>query len=322
MGTHVVKQLLDGGAKNLRVLTTASAPAWLEQSGVEIVRGSIMSLEDVTRAVDGVRNIYHLAGRVSRNGDDAHEMYELHVNGTRVLCDAARAAGVQSIVMASTSGTIAVSETGDLVSDESSPTPLDIISRWPYYISKVYQESVARERFHGDAQRLVIINPSLLLGPGDERLGSTKFVLDFIGRKINAVPTGGLSFVDVRDAASAFIAAMDRGRHGERYLLGAANWSFAHLFGRLERLTRVSAPRIKLPSSLAIKGSQVIHALYRHWNMAPPIEPSEIEMAEHFWYLDSSKAEKELDFKPRDPAETLHDTITYIRANFLGNDSF
>lgn len=321
LGTQLVRQLLDGGAQNLRVLTT-SAPAWLEESGVEIVRGSVTAAEDVARAVAGVRDVYHLAGRVSRNRDDAHEMHELHVNGTRLLCDAARAAGVQSLVLASSSGTIAVTESGDLVPDESWPAPLDIIARWPYYISKAYQETVALERFGGDGRRLVIVNPSLLLGPGDERLGSTKFVLDFLGRKINAVPSGGLSFVDVRDTATAFINAMGRGRHGEKYLLGAANWTFAHLFGRLERLTRVNAPRFKLPSSLVIHGSQIIHSLYKHWDLAPPVEPLEIEMAEHFWYLDSSKAESELDFKPRDPAETLHDTVNYIRANFLGDNTF
>ncbi|MEJ7617902.1 MAG: hypothetical protein WKF30_13290 [Pyrinomonadaceae bacterium] len=77
-----------------------------------------------------------------------------------------------------------------------------------------------------------------------------------------------------------------------------------------------------MPSKLIVTGSRMIHSLYRHWNMAPPIEPIEIEMAEHFWYLDSSKAEKELDFKPRDPAETLHDTVRYIRANFLGDNIF
>jgi len=83
-------------------------------------------------------------------------------------------------------------------------------------------------------------------------------VLDFMARKIGAVPMGGLSFVDVRDAAKTFRAGMKRGRHGERYLLGAANWTFSKFFGRLERLTKIAAPRIALPSRLAITGSQLI----------------------------------------------------------------
>jgi dihydroflavonol-4-reductase len=316
LGAHLVRQLLETGAKNIRVMAT-SIPAWLAELGVETIAGSITEAEDVARAVEGVGEIYHLAGRVSRDQEDAHEMYSIHVDGTRILCDAARASHVKTIVLASTSGTIAVSEKGDAVPDESGAQPFDIISRWPYYASKLYQERVATERFNGTGRRLVILNPSLLLGPGDERLSSTKVVLDFLARKINALPTGGLSFVDVRDAATAFRAAMKDGRHGEYYLLGSANWTFDKFFSRLERLTKVRAPRFSFPSRVAVAGSQIIHAFYKQWDKAPPVEPAEVEMAEYFWYLDSTKAARELGFAPRDPGETLLDTVKYLRENFL-----
>ncbi|MCA1594540.1 MAG: NAD-dependent epimerase/dehydratase family protein [Acidobacteria bacterium] len=249
-------------------------------------------------------------------------MFSLHVEGTRLLCRAAARAGVKSIVMASTSGTIAVTDTGDVLPDEEWPTPLEIISRWPYYASKLYQERAALENFAGKGRRLVIVNPSLLLGPGDERLSSTKVVLDFLARKIISVPKGGLSFVDARDVAQALFKAMARGEHGERYLLGAANWTFDEFFGRLERLTKVSAPRLALPSRLAVNGAKGLNALFRHWKLAPPVEPVEVEMADYFWYLDSSKAVRELGFVARDPSETLLDTVNYVRDNFLGNAAF
>ena len=321
LGSHLVRQLLAAGERNLRVMAT-SIPSWLAEAGVEAISGSVTSREDLARAVEGAEMIYHLAGRVSRENEDAREMYALHVEGTRLLCEAARAAGVKTIVLASTSGTIAVTDNRDLVPDEDWPAPLDIVSRWPYYASKIYQEQVARENFSGQGERLVILNPSLLLGPGDDRLSSTKVILDFLARRIMAVPKGGLSFVDVRDAAAAFRAGAARGQHGERYLLGAANWTFDKFFARLERLTKTAAPRFSLPSKLAVTGAQALHSLYRHWKLAPPVEPSEIEMAEYFWYVDSSKAERELGFVPRDPAETLHDTVSYVRENFLGNKAF
>ena len=317
LGSHLVRQLVEAGEKNVRVLST-SAPAWLAGLGVETVEGSITNADDVARAVAGVESVYHLAGRVSRDAADAHEMYALHVDGTRILCEAARAAGVRSIVLASTSGTVAVTKDGEIVPDEDWPAPLDIISRWPYYASKFYQERAALEHFSGPDRRLVIVNPSLLLGPGDDRLSSTKVVLDFLARKIVAVPGGGLSFVDARDAAAAMIVAMRRGRHGERYLLGAANWTFDKFFGRLERLTKTAAPRLSLPSGLAVAGAKGISALYKHWKLAPPVEPAEIEMAEHFWYVDCTRATRELMFRPRDPQETLHETVSYVRENFLG----
>jgi dihydroflavonol-4-reductase len=321
LGAHLVRQLVKDGVKNLRVMAT-SVPAWLRELGVEAIEGSITNREDVARAVDGVVEVYHLAGRVSREQEDAREMYAIHVDGTRYLCEAARGAGVKSIVLASSSGTIAVTEKGDVVPNEDWQPPLEIISRWPYYASKYYQERAALENFAGRNQRLVILNPSLLLGPGDERLSSTKVVLDFLAQKIRMTPTGGLSFVDVRDAAAAFRAAMKTGRHGERYLLGSANWTFKTFFGRLERLTKTPAPNFSLPSKLAVTGAKFIGDLWRQWNLAPPVESAAVEMAEHFWYLDASKAASELGFTPRDPAETLQDTVQYVRENFLGSTAF
>jgi dihydroflavonol-4-reductase len=321
LGSHLVRQLVEEGAKDIRVMAT-SIPDWLVDLGVETFEGSIKNPEDCKRAVEGIKEIYHLAGRVSRERDDARKMYEIHVEGTRLLCDAAKAEGVKTIVLASTSGTIAVTKEGDLVPDETYPVPLEIISRWPYYASKAYQEMAALERFTGKGLRLVIMNPSLLLGPGDERLSSTKVILDFMARKIGAVPTGGVSFVDARDAASTFRVAMRKGRHGERYLLGSANWTFNKFFGRLERLTKVSAPWFALPSRFAITGAQLVDSFFKQWDLTSPVEPGAIEMAQYFWYLNCSKAARELNFKPRDPGETLQDTVSYLRESFLGGNAF
>jgi len=321
LGSHLVRQLTEDGAKNIRVMAT-SIPDWLVDLGVETFAGSITNADDTKRAVEGISEIYHLAGNVSREREDARSMYDIHVEGTRVLCDAAKAAGVRTIVLASTSGTIAVSKDGDTVPDETFTQPLDIIARWPYYASKAYQEMAALERFSGKGLRLVIMNPSLLLGPGDDRLSSTKLILDFMARKIGAVPTGGVSFVDARDAAQTFRVAMKKGRHGERYLLGAANWTFSKFFGRLERLTKVAAPKLALPSRLAITGAQLVDSFFKQWDLASPVEPGAIEMAQYYWYLNCSKAARELSFKPRDPGETLHETVVYLRENFLGGNAF
>jgi dihydroflavonol-4-reductase len=317
LGAHLVRQLVESGSKDIRVMAT-SIPEWLTGLGVDTLEGSITRADDVARAVEGVTEIYHLAGKVSREKDDSREMFKLHVEGTRFLCDAAGKAGVKTIVLASSSGTIAVTEKGDVIPDETYNPPLDIIARWPYYASKAYQEMAALERFNGKDQRLVIMNPSLLLGPGDDRLSSTKVVLDFMARKISAVPNGGLSFVDVRDTAQAFRNAMQKGRHGHRYLLGAVNWTFVKFFDRLARLTKVASPRLAFPSKFAVAGAQVIDSLFRQWNLTPPIEADTVQMAEYFWYLNYGKARRELGFQPRDPGDTLNDTVRYVRENFLG----
>jgi dihydroflavonol-4-reductase len=320
LGVHLVRQLLDAGEKNLLVMAS-SVPEWMKDAGVEPIEGSVTNTEDIANAVRGASAIFHLAGKVSRDNSDAVVMNKIHVHGTRLLCEAAKEAGVKNIVLASSSGTIAVSE-DDQVHDETYPPPVEIISRWAYYASKYYQERTALDNFDGDGRRLVIVNPTLLLGPEDERLSSTKVVLDFLGRKIPYTPSGGLSFVDARDTAAAFIAALEKGRHQEKYLLGAANLTFREFFARLERLSGVSAPMLSVPKKLAVAGSSFIDSVFKNWGKASPVEPQEVEQAEYFWYLDSSRAEDELGFRPRDPQETLQDTIKYIRANFLGDGVF
>ena len=320
LGTHVVRQLLGAGEKNLRVMASR-VPVWMKDAGIEAAEGSVSNSVDVSNAVANVSAIFHLAGKVSRENADARQMNKIHVDGTRILAQAAREAGVKTFVLASSSGTIAVSERDEVV-DETNLPPLSIISRWAYYASKYYQERTALENFDGEGLKLVILNPSLLLGSGDERLSSSKVVLDFMARKIPLTPSGGLNFVDARDAAAAFVNALERGTHREKYLLGAANWSFAEFFRRLERLTGVSAPVLKVPKTVAVAGAGLINSFYRNWNWKSPVQPEEVEQAEHFWYFDSSKAERELNFAPRDPAETLQDTVKYLRQNFLGDGIF
>lgn len=321
LGSHLVRQLVDADLGPVRVMAS-QIPQWMRDLGVEECAGSVTNADDLARAVQGVDRIFHLAGKVARENTVSRPMYALHVEGTRLLCLAATAAKVKTIVLASSSGTVAVTRDGEEIPDEDYPQPLDIIARWPYYASKYYQERTALDGFAGKGQRLVIVNPSLLLGPGDDRLSSTQVVLDFMSRKIPATPHGGLSFCDARDVATAFIAALEAGRHGERYLLGSANWTFSELFGRLSRLAKVDAPRLAFPSKFAVAGAKILSGWYEQRNVASPVQAGAVEMAEFFWYLNANKAVRELGFAPRDAAVTLNDTVRYVRENFLGNDAF
>jgi dihydroflavonol-4-reductase len=320
LGTHVVRQLLDAGESNLKVLASR-VPEWMKDAGIKAVEGSVTDRDDLAKACKNVSAVFHLAGKVSRSNDDASAMNRVHLEGTRLLCEAAKEAGITAMILASSSGTIAVSETNE-IADETWPQPVETITQWAYYASKYYQERAAMQGFAGEGRRLTILNPSLLLGPGDERLSSTKVVLDFLGRKIPYTPGGGLNFVDARDAATAFISALDRGRDGEKYLLGAENMTFQRFFGRLERLSGVSAPALRVPKSLAVTGSSLISSVFKNWGKASPVEVSEVEQAEYFWYFDSQKAVDELGFEPRDPQATLQETVSYIRQNFLGDGVF
>jgi dihydroflavonol-4-reductase len=320
LGKHLVQQFLDAGQKNLRVMAS-SVPNWMSDAGVEPFAGSVTKKEDVAEATKNCEAIYHLAGKVSFAYDGAVKMNKIHVEGTRLLCEAAKENGVKNFILASSSGTSAITEDGG-ITDETYPQPVEILSKWAYYASKYYQEKTALGAFNEKGERLVILNPSLLLGEGDDRLSSTKVVLDFMAKKLPITPGGGLNFVDARDAATAFLHALDRGRHQERYLLGAINWTVKEFFARLERLTGVSAPMFSVPKKMAVFGSTLVDSFYKQWNRTAPFEASEVEMGEYFWYFDSYKAESELGFTARDPMETLNDTIKYLRENFLGEGVF
>jgi dihydroflavonol-4-reductase len=138
-------------------------------------------------------------------------------------------------------------------------------------------------------------------------------VRKFIKKKIPVVPEGGINFVDARDAALATAAALERGRPGERYLLGGPNWTMKEFFARLGRVANVAPPRLKLPAKVNRWGAALVEEIYRHRGKEPPVDRISVEMAEHFWWIDSSKAERELGFAARDPQLTLVDTVAYLR---------
>ena len=314
LGEHVVAALVDRGVDDLRVLVRGTYEP-LHRGEVKIVRGDIGSGGALGEALAGCETVYHLAGTVSRDPAAGQAMMRVHVDGTRRVLEAAHAAGVRRVVIASSSGTIAVARDPEPILDERAPFATEIVSNWPYYLSKIYQEKLALEAGAKLGLEIVIVNPSLLLGPGDRRQSSTGDVLKFLRRQLPVVPDGGLNFVDARDAAAATVSAMERGRPGERYLLGGPNWTFAEFFGRLERASKVRGPWLKLPPSLSKRGASLVEHLYRKLDREPPVDRTSVEMSEVYWYCDSSRAARELGFEARDPSETLDATIRWLRTH-------
>jgi dihydroflavonol-4-reductase len=310
LGEHLCRVLVDRGHTVRGLARTRSAV--LADLGVELVRGDVLAGPELDRALDGVAAVFHLAGAVSRDPDDAQRMMRLHVDGTRRVLERMAEARVPRMVLASTSGTIGVSK-DEAILDESAPYAEEIVAGWPYYASKIYQERLAFEHGKRLGIEVIAVNPSLLLGPGDRRLSSTGDVRKFLKRQIPTIPDGGVSFVDARDAAEAIATALERGRPGERYLLGGPNWTTKEFFARLGRVANVAPPRLKLPPSWARWGASAMEELYRWRGKEPPVDRISVEMAEHYWWIDSSKAERELGFAARDPQLTLVDTVAYLR---------
>jgi dihydroflavonol-4-reductase len=313
LGEHLIEELQSLGSYQLTAFARSISPT-LRALGVEQVTGSISEGPELEAALEGCEGVFHLAGVVSRDPDDSQRMMRTHVDGTRRVIEAASRQGVKRVVVVSTSGTIAVSAT-ETIHDERSGYATEVVAAWPYYCSKIYQEKLALQLAEELDIEVVVINPSLLLGPGDRRLSSTSDVLKFLRKQIPVIPRGGMNFVDARDAAKATAAAMIKGRAGERYLLGGPNWTFEEFMARLGRAAKMGGPRLRLPSKWQTWGAGLLEEAYRVAGREPPMDKASAEMSQHFWWIDSSKAMRELDFEVRDPALTLVETVSYLRRN-------
>ena len=305
LGAHLVRVLR--GLGHELVLASRSGG---EVEGLSVQAVDVLDAQAVADSARGCDGAFLATGKVSRDRDAGEELHRAHVLGTRSALSGLRSAGVRRVVVASTSGTIAVSGDSEQIADESARVPLELVAMWPYYRTKLYAEREALEA-NGPDFEVVLVNPSLLLGPGDTRESSTGDVRRFLQRTIPAIPGGGIAFVDVRDAAHGMWLAFERGRAGERYILNAKNMTVAAFFQRLERIAGVRAPALRMPRSrpLAIGVNRLFSKAVRAIGGEPPVDEVSVEMAQYFWYCSSGKAERELGFSARDPGETLRETI-------------
>jgi len=316
LGGHLVARLRDLGHDVVALVRSAGDEEdALAAKGAIVLRGDVLDPASVRDAASGCGGAFHCAGKVSRDPKDAEELYRVHVEGTKTVVDACKAAGVGRVVVASSSGVVAVSDDPDHIGCETDETPIGLVSRWPYYRSKLFAEQAALARSTAGFD-VVSVNPTLLLGPGDLRGSSTEDVRLFLEQKIPAVPQGGLSFVDARDAAEAMRLAMEKGQPGERYLVGACNLTIREFFRRLERVSGVRAPWVPMPRAPEVTRAlgPAIERLTAKVGLTMPVDPVSLEMAQYYWYLDATRAETVLGWTPRDPGATLADTVNDLRA--------
>lgn len=305
LGSHLVRVLRQRGHEVVAVSRGGGQVGDVRVQALDVLDEAAVSAS--ARGCDGA---FVASGLVSRRPEDAEALHRANVLGARSVLRGLRAAELPRVVFASTSGTVAVGRDPERVHDEEQEAPLSLLARWPYYRSKLYGEREALEA-NAPGFEVVVVNPSLLLGPGDERDSSTGDVKLYLQRSIPAVPAGGISFVDARDAALGMWLAFERGRAGERYLLNAKNLTLAAFFQRLERLTGVPAPKLRLPASpaLAVGVTHLFRKAIAKIGGESPVDAESVELGQYYWYASSAKAQRELGWVPRDPAETLRDTV-------------
>ena len=313
IGNHIVRMLC-GERRPVRVLIrSTSQQACLASLPVEVVTGDLSDRASLQRAVDGCEVVFHVAADYRLWARHPQELYRHNVDGTANMLTAAFDSGVTRLVYTSTVGTIGFPEDSTPGTEDSFPDARQLAG--DYKKSKFQAEQIAL-RFAQNGYPVVIVNPTAPVGEGDRKPTETgKIILDFLKRKMPAYIDTGLNLVDVRDVARGHLAAMDRGRPGERYILGGRNMSFKQILDALSKLTGIPAPSIHLPYGIALCAGAADTFLSRITGKPPRIPLEGVRMARHKMYVSSAKAERELGYHASEIDDALERAIAWFRNN-------
>jgi dihydroflavonol-4-reductase len=313
VGANLVRELLTDGDR-VRVLARPGGDRRaLAGCDVEIVDGDLLDAASVRRATAGMERVYHVAADYRLWAPDPSALFRANVDGTRHVLEAAVAAGAARIVYTSTVGALGIPKDGR-PGDETTPVTLaDMVG--PYKASKFVAEEVARELAARGAP-VVIVNPSAPVGPWDVKPTPTgQMIVDFLRGKMIASLNTGLNIAHVRDVARGHILAAERGRIGERYVLGAVNLSLLDIFRALAGLTGLPAPRFRVPYALAWIAAAGMEGVARLRGGAPAVPLTAVRMARKRMFFSADKAVRELGL-PQTPAErALGDAVEWFLAN-------
>ena len=312
IGGNLVRELLSDG-NEVRVLCRAGADLTnVEGLEVEVTIGDLRDRASLDRAMEGREALFHAAALYSLWSPDPGEFVRTNVEGTVNILDAAKKAGVGRVVYTSTASVFGHWKGGPIPDESSRCTPDEIVDG--YHRTKFLAEEKALE-FCGQGLDLVIVNPTAPVGPWDPKPTPTgRIVLDFIRGRMPAYINTGINIVDVRDVARGHIMAYERGKKGERYILGNQNVTLKELFGVLGDVTGMSAPWVKLPYGLAMTLAQMEHLFsVKLLSKAPRIPVSGVRMARYPMYFDCTKAVLELGMPQTPIEEALREAVSWFR---------
>jgi dihydroflavonol-4-reductase len=292
LGWHVARVLLERRCPVRALVRPGSRVAGLS---VETATGDLRDRASLDRAVEGCGLLFHVAADYRLWARDPREIYRSNVDGTRNLLEAARAAGIERAVYTSTVGCIGIPPGG--IGDENTPVSLADMAGH-YKRSKFQAEQVALEFARGGFP-VVIVNPTAPVGDHDVKPTPTgKIVVDFLAGAMPAFIDTGLNVVDARDTAEGHWLACQRGRVGERYILGSENLTLAEILRKLARITGRKAPTVQLPYAVAWIAGACSTAWAQITGVAPRVPLEAVRMARKKMWVSHEKARRELGFEP------------------------
>ncbi len=319
IGANLLQALVARGHRVKALLRPGSDTRGLQAVDFEAVQADLTDRQRLQAAMRGCDWCFHVAASYHLWLQDYRPMYETNVNGTRNVIEAAAAAGCSRIVYTSTVGCIGLPKArqGRIVpTDESAPVSEAQMSNH-YKRSKWQAEQVARQ-LAGQGKPVVIVNPTAPVGPFDVKPTPTgQIIVDFLNRKLPAYLDTGLNFVHVQDVALGHVLAAEKGRVGERYILGhaAGNWTLKEALLVLQKLTGVPAPRLRVPYSVALTAAYVGESISRVTGKPPKAPLAGVRMARYKMFFDPAKAIKELGLPQTPPEQALADAVEWFRKN-------
>lgn len=313
IGANLVRLLLQEGYTVRALVRPSSRLDNLQSLDVEIVKGDLSDTE-LWRQMVGCQFLFHVAAHYSLWQADRPSLYHHNVLGTRNVLAAARQAGIERTVYTSSVAAIGVGPPGTIV-DETHQSPLDELVGH-YKKSKFLAEQEAMQAAQAGLE-VVVVNPSSPIGPWDIKPTPTgDIILRFLRRQMPTYLDTGLNFIDVRDVARGHLLALERGRSGDRYILGNENLTLKAMLEQLAQLTGLSAPQHSVPAWLPLTAAWIDERILAPLGKPPSIPLDGVRMAHQPMYYDASKAVRELGL-PQSPLMTaLKDAVDWFAVHF------
>jgi len=314
LGTHVARVLAEQGAGLRLLVRPTSNLKNLEGLHAETAMGDLRDAASLEKAMSGCEVAFHVAADYRLWVQDPAEMYRSNVEGTRAILEAARKNGVRSVVYTSSVATIGFTGNGH-PADEDSPVALaDMIGH--YKRSKFMAEQVALEAGRA-GMRVVTVNPTTPVGEQDIKPTPTgRIVVDFLKGKFPAYVETGLNLVDVRECALGHVEALERGKSGQRYILGGENLTLKQILDKLGAISGVPSPKVKLPYFVAYAAGLVDQTVSgRLLHREPRATVETVRMGKKKMWASSGKAERELGWKILPADNALRRAVEWFRAN-------
>lgn len=309
LGWHVARLLIERG-HTVRALVRPSSR--IRELDAQPVSGDLRDQDSLARAVAGCGLLFHVAADYRLWARDQSELYRSNVDGTRNILQAARHAGVDRVVYTSTVGCIGIPPGGE-GNEDCSVSLADMTGA--YKRSKFLAERVAVE-FAAAGLPVLIVNPTAPVGDHDIKPTPTgQIVLDFLKGDMPAFIDTGLNLVDARDVALGHVQACERGRAGERYILGAENLTLEQILGKLAAITGQPAPALRLPYAVAYAAGVVTTAWARVSGKPPRVPLDAVRMARKKMFVSHAKAARDLGYDPGPPRQALARAVEWFRAN-------